>query len=970
MHGSSTQIIIISWIASILLCFTNTLPAQQPSLHHYDVKDGLAGSVVYGISQDNDGFLWFATETGLSRFDGRSFRNFTSNDGLPSNEVFLAFADSRNRVWIITFKNAACYYYNGRIYNRENDKALRDIRFDSPILGYSETTAGDILMLLGNKSVCVLPGDARRKAYWLDDREQYPEAFRKNFRLKRCTQMIPFLYLDSVLRNRFNRQDTLWNCSTIFRENAPPDYAFTTRNGIMVMPGGDASRSYYIALTVAELIGHGFVFFAGKYLALLHRKGGVKLVDVGTGQPAEGYFPQTRVHDMFRDQEGNTWFSTDGSGIYKLHGTEMMHYTFGSSAQPESVCHIYRNGGKLTALARYGRLWELSRDSGGDLVYKAKRSTFRKGGFMPQEGVLVQLGNLSSTELFKPPPFNSALKTFYRYGDTALLTTPSDVMRVKLPQFRILDTIWRRRERATCALKKDATYYIGALDGLYVLKALPGGRFRTQKLALSGNRISTMALGPDSILWVGSSGGGITGLRNDRIVARVTEAEGQLSSNICLSLFVSGRYLWAGTAKGINKIDLSARPRRVVAHYGYQDGLLSGVVNALLVEGDTIYAGTQSGLSIFNERSMPRHGYCNIALTGISVSGRNMDLALPALTLPRKDNNIRFEFSGISFLSEGHITYSYRLLGLSDKWQTTSEQMVGFPTLPPGSYTFQVRAANKFGDRSRLIEQKFTIEPALWERKLVQVAVAGILIIITGFLFQRRMAGTRRKEREKYEVQKKLADMKHTALRAQMNPHFIFNCLNSIQHFVARSDARAANFYITSFASLVRSTLDNATLPYIPLPKEVAYLRSYLELERMQLTPAFRYTINVTPDLDRLQLHLPNMIIQPFLENAVKHGVQHLGSAGRISVDFSLDEAGRRIVCTISDNGPGILRPQEGAGSRPPAHRSRGMALTEERIQALNQLPGNEEGITVQKRWSFPDHDPPYGTCIILSFPV
>src|SRR5579871_2764170 len=108
---------------SIALC------AQEYNYTHYDVKDGLAGSTVYSIVQDKDGFMWYGTETGLSRFDGTHFKNFYTSDGLPDNEIIKLFVDSKNRVWIIPFKNSICYYWKGKIYNQQNDSLLKKINF-------------------------------------------------------------------------------------------------------------------------------------------------------------------------------------------------------------------------------------------------------------------------------------------------------------------------------------------------------------------------------------------------------------------------------------------------------------------------------------------------------------------------------------------------------------------------------------------------------------------------------------------------------------------------------------------------------------------------------------------------------------------------------------------------------------------------------------------------------------------------
>ncbi len=131
----------------LLLIFCLAARGQEYSYVHYDVKDGLAASVVYCAAEDKQGFLWFGTEAGLSRYDGTHFRNFTSSDGLPDNEVLKLFVDSRNRVWIIPFKNSICYYWKGKIYNADNDSVLHRLSMSSGIMSITEDKYGDIVLL-------------------------------------------------------------------------------------------------------------------------------------------------------------------------------------------------------------------------------------------------------------------------------------------------------------------------------------------------------------------------------------------------------------------------------------------------------------------------------------------------------------------------------------------------------------------------------------------------------------------------------------------------------------------------------------------------------------------------------------------------------------------------------------------------------------------------------------------------------
>src|SRR5262249_11928548 len=148
-------------------------------------------------------------------------------------------------------------------------------------------------------------------------------------------------------------------------------------------------------------------------------------------------------------------------------------------------------------------------------------------------------------------------------------------------------------------------------------------------------------------------------------------------------------------------------------------------------------------------------------------------------------NDLRFEFSGISFKSAGDINYRYRVLGLQPEWRTTSEKQLSFPSLPSGKYTFQLEATNKYGVASGIKEISFTVEKLLWEKTWFRILVLSLIAIAIWALFKYRVHKIRLKEKERAEINQRIAELEQRTLRSQMNPHFIFNSLNSIQHYVA-----------------------------------------------------------------------------------------------------------------------------------------------------------------------------------------
>jgi len=225
----------------------------------------------------------------------------------------------------------------------------------------------------------------------------------------------------------------------------------------------------------------------------------------------------------------------------------------------------------------------------------------------------------------------------------------------------------------------------------------------------------------------------------------------------------------------------------------------------------------------------------------------------------------------------------------------------------------------------------------------------------------------RRQKREKdYQLNKKMQDLEMMALRAQMNPHFIFNCLTSIQYHIMHADVKNASAYLHKFSTLIRKTLQSSTASMITLREEILLLELYLDLEKLRLGERMDYTIELSPELEPGDQMIPSMIVQPYVENAVKHGVSPLqGVRGKVLVGFKkIDDC---ICCTIEDNGPG-MDTSGYSRSAETGHQSMGKSITEKRILTLNALQKEKIHILITDKRS--SGYPTNGTLIQLFFPI
>ncbi|HMK03425.1 MAG TPA: histidine kinase [Ferruginibacter sp.] len=255
---------------------------------------------------------------------------------------------------------------------------------------------------------------------------------------------------------------------------------------------------------------------------------------------------------------------------------------------------------------------------------------------------------------------------------------------------------------------------------------------------------------------------------------------------------------------------------------------------------------------------------------------------------------------------------------------------------------------------------------------IVGLAIAGLLVALGLLAFAirsnrlQKKLFAREKEIQKKEQEQKMFELQQTALRAQMNPHFIFNCLNSVQRFIINNDTEGFNHYLTTFANLIRQTLENSGKELIPLKDEILYLETYIKMEQLRSNSRFEYNIQVSPDVDVSDTYIPNMIVQPFIENSILHGMLNPnGQKGMLRLDISQND---KLTCIVDDNGVGIksgavLQLTQNAG-----HVSMGGTITEKRIQMYNSL--HEDKIELQVVDKSDAAEPGTGTRVILKFPL
>lgn len=319
------------------------------------------------------------------------------------------------------------------------------------------------------------------------------------------------------------------------------------------------------------------------------------------------------------------------------------------------------------------------------------------------------------------------------------------------------------------------------------------------------------------------------------------------------------------------------------------------------------------------------------------------------LNLPHDRNFFTIGFSAQAYTLAYAVRFRYRLQGFDDWKEVTGMNTANYTNVPPGDYTFQLQAANNEGAWNEKMVQLFIqVATPWWQTWWFRIVSLLVVAAIVYWLYRFRIKQVKKKEQLKSQYEKKLANVEMSALLAQMNPHFLFNSLNSIDSYIIKNESKKASEYLNSFARLMRLILQHSRSNYISLKDELETLDLYLQMEGLRFRDQFRYEIKVVTQTDTASIVIPPMLIQPYVENAIWHGLMHKQDGTERKLELLIEERDNNLFCVIQDNGIGRAKAQaqrayKSAGKK----RSMGMQITRDRMEIINKLYNINTCITI-----------------------
>jgi ligand-binding sensor domain-containing protein len=931
---------ILIWCMLLFTCGAN---AQQPAYTYYSIRDGLASNDTYNCVEDKKGFLWIATENGVSRFDGKKFTNYTTSNGLPDNDILAVQMDNDGVIWVLPFQRTPAYYdeLQDRFINSREDAELKKIVLGNVSNTNALSTGGmafcnndGSFYIYKNKGCNVFEISNKKLLMAIcriisGDGSKYLAVSNDSLRTFKDGKVIK-----SVLLNRKVKRTAFANNQLYIADSA-------SLHKVNILPNGNIENVKSISLPF-NIVG---LNFTAKQIAISSGSGNIYFIDTASlNVSPQGFSFNALVRYIYEDKVGNTWICTRESGLIRYQQKGIL--TISEEVYQRNFNSICFWNNKLVAGTNDGQVYVYNKT----YDYKIARIVGEKNYYswirqleVGNKNLLVAAeGGLYKFDAsMKPSPVfnlakNYASKAFIYLNDSIIITGNSGgAKKMNVYNSKYVDSAKVRVTALEAASQENI--YVGSNTGLYKWEKFKKLIFLGAEFPILSNRVSSFAFNKaDNILWTGLATDSLVALENDKPIAIIPLGV-KLPGNECRTLYSKQKgVLWVGTNLVLARINYAVKDSKLdyrIAVFTTADGIAGKQINDIVERNDTIYVATNAGISMlpaslnFDIPDIP------LFITGIKIN--NVDTSLKqSYKLDYKQNNIDITFSFADLGSTTERMYEYRI-NKAD-WIKINTENIALQQLAPATYDVQIRALKRNGIPSKIITTiAFKIEPAFWKTwwfwLLVSLLIGGLIFYIT----QQRNKTKREQSIQALLTEKKLSELELRALKAQINPHFVFNCLNSIKFLNHQKRFVETDIYLDKFSYLLRKTLDFSGLQKISLAEELAYSKNYLELEKLRLGEKLDYEIKTDATIDVDKTLVPPMLLQPYLENAVKHGIRHLpGEEGKIIIETFVDDG--KVLCKIIDNGVGIESANKINKMTNPNHQSHGTTLQQRRADLYN----------------------------------
>ncbi len=945
----------------ILLCFlelifSSTILAQSFGIQNINITKGLISNSVWGITQDKDGYMWIASSNGIQRFDGKNYKSFSQRDGLADSEALDFFRNNvTGEIYVQVYPGKASVLKDGKIDSIKS-KRLEALFASRSILNITVNSARKTLFIYSDLTAYETDFDFKVKRSFKQTRSEGGLIlfFYKGdtlFRLKEHSGN--GIFMDKWVKNQF--QEVRKVCS-----GKGVKAKFNTFNEPGCLLYDNQYRVYSLNFNSLKInkVASGKTEISGLIIdsdSILWygKNNGVYWQNLKVLSDSGHVLDQHIVGNIFEDRFHQIWFTTITNGVYYISNKHIRNAHVSRFGKPERTIHTFFRNQNLSLFGYTNNSFLVKQNGTEQVIQIGRPDMFNRVIKVLEHGkdllIVHEFGVFNCTSR-KNYYLGGGIKDFKHQKNNVFLSAGfQGLIRWKLEGDKLihLDTV--EKNKVLCfEMVNDTTVAYYSTKGCFIRnlqnpkknapvifpenKAVSISRFYKHKEQV-------FALDPDGNLYK---------LMGEKLLCTYPNILGNHERIRQIQMDEKGT-LHAITDRAYYAVFQFFRPgqhQKVVLNY--KNGFTHSLINHVFCWNDTVYISGNNGVSAFRLDELQNQFPEKVWISQVSSGDALIENPGQFFTLSKSQTDLKLECHTIDFNFPEPVFFSYRMLrnGKERYAGKTTENSIVLSELKAGDYVLQVTAFNSLNpnQKSATLEIRFRKEPLLLENIWVQtfLYITSILVVVWIMVYLLRREGEREKARNL--IQQRITRLELLALRSQLDPHFIFNSLNSIKEFIRKNDVFRSQQYLDDFATLMRTTLDKSKHRNILLTDEIQYLNTYLTLEQLRFNHSFTFQISYG-DLPAELIYIPSMMLQPFVENSIRHGkIGALAHEGLLEVKFEeMDDD--FLKCTIMDNGTGLnsdkIYPQKGVHA---------MSIIQDRINLYNDSQSMKIRFEVRNR--------------------
>lgn len=958
----STEHLRLFYIILLFNTFWTSALAQYYPFTVLNADNGLPSNYVYRITQDASGQIWIASLNGIAKYDGYSFEKFTVPDGLPSNDVFEITEDYNNRLWLLNNNNILSFLRNDSIFSFESHEHSRN---------KIEKITRDSVYIDDGKDVLVFD---KNNLIRKENRLIYSGHLLREWGITQSDSI-----RNSYVFNKFEKQraNLLLNYDSIRLSF----YSENSENVIRIYKDSVGVQQDVIHLDKDDnwSIKRPIAYYniANEILQLYHGKSLYLMKNDMSLDSVEIHLPKSQeINTIFYDRNENLWVATK-DGILFINSDVIKNRIL---TEDETT------GKDIISLFKYRDKYIYSTNRGNIYMYDKK-----------EHYLIYEHPEVGKIE----PIYDIQIKgdeLFFAYKNIGILVLDLSQYKQKpLKAINFTDYLMDKHPTIELSTKNswNSTKKFIIDDKMHSLMLSKGLLFIDQDEKRDKIISDTFSLDYDQydkrylltrkkgLYSLGSNGLAIVHpeISKSKLVHFLDKehyfvSNDYLESWVCTDAFciaqsdfdgfdiksiqLVNNEIWLVHNYGVlqARFDVETQKLAIIKDFPINQITNSNKVNDLIVEDDRLIIATNKGIFYANKENF------NITKSEIVLKIKKVktdaeEFSSPhKLLIPYDDRNVNIEFTSLSYKMKNKISYNYQLVGVDKNIQKTENRSVRYPDLKPGSYVFNIYASDELNRRSQEHSIKIEVRRPWWLSPYFFIACICGTLLVFYLIYRNREKQLLRK----VEISKKFAELELNALQSQMNPHFVFNSMGSLQNLVQNNKVELADMYIAKFAKLMRLFLEGSKHKFVTINEEIDIILAYFELEKLRFQD--KISLVYENDLSPIDMEqkIPANLLQPFVENAINHGIFHKKNGGTIQLKLLKNE--NEILIQIIDDGVGRKKAEEYKDKNIDHHQSRAIGILQDKINAIKKLEGIEIKYEISDLYK---NDLAAGTCVNIS---